>query len=1210
MRHEFWIDRGGTFTDCIHLDHQTGQRRTIKLLSSNLAPIYAIRQFLGYDAAASLPAVRLRIGTTLATNALLERKGSPTALIVSRGFKDLIRIGHQARPELFSLEIKTPEPLYRDVFELDLRLSNQGRVIMEPERDSIDQLVKSLQQGDFESIALSCIFGHRKPKAEQDLARELGDKTGLFVATGAEIGAESGYLRRTSTALLDAYLTPRLQGYLEELKVYLPDSEILMMRSDGTLTPPERFRGHQAVLSGPAGGILAARKIYQDQSNARNPAIASIAFDVGGTSTDVAWVDKSRSLLFEKEIGGVLLNVPMLEMTTIAAGGGSICSWDGFVQKVGPESAGADPGPLCYGDPKAEQLTITDIQLSLGRIRDDLFPFPLKSERLEPALKKLMMAIGIPNIRAASKEELSPQEELALSFLKIAITNMSETIRQISSRRGHNPQVAQLLAYGGAAGQLACAIARELNLREIVFHELSGVLSAWGIGQAPYSLSRTVSLHGTLSRHLLLDGLQEAKLIKEDLSYEVTRDKRTEATSQLISKVHLKLRYKNSRSEALFPIDSKTTIEDLRHAYQHWHQATFSFIQAEAEIECLSLSVELSETPSTAHASPDGAQKIRSVHEPEVEYTTFVESSGKRSLAPVLEIETTCWRELNSADGLCGPALLLAKTGTIVLESDFRATQVQGLLKISQVQAQARPTPEPSDEREASFLPIMGARFASIAEQMGTQLQRCAQSTNIRQRLDFSCALFDNTGSLIANAPHIPVHLGAMSASIEAFIHGRQELPLPGSSFLTNSPTQGGSHLPDITLITPVFSQNGELNYYVASRGHHADIGGITPGSMPPFSHSLEEEGILFSGEQIVHDGVFLEDEMRAHLAQGPYPARQPDMVVADLRAQVAANAKGAQLLRELEKRAGYATTRRAISGLRRLAHMKVQSALELLPWAHLNNARFEDFMDDGTPLLLQLRKNGGKVVFDFTGSGPPVPGNSNAPQAITRAAVMYFLRTLVGDPIPLNQGCLDPVEIILPHPSLLSPFDNSAVVSGNVETSQRICDLLFGITGLQAASQGTMNNFSFGSETSGYYETIAGGAGAGPDYSGATGVQTHMTNTRVSDPEDLEEAYPMRLIQFAVRSGSGGSGAFSGGDGLIREFEALEAVDAALIGERRRYAPFGLDGGEAGSRGRAFHNDKAIEGRWAKQLAPGDRVRIETPGGGGYGASQGPKEL
>ena len=1180
MRYAFWIDRGGTFTDCIQHDRSTGALAVTKVLSSDRAPLIGIRKLLGLEENAPIPPCEVRMGTTVATNALLERRGAPVGLVISRGFRDLLAIGDQTRPRLFDLDIQRPPALYRQVLEVDVRCRPDGDVLAcEP----VSELRAKLRvlRGQVSSVAVVVLHAYAGGRLEEllgEIAREVGFE---HVALSHALAPQIGLLARASTTVLDAYLTPLLADYLALLAAELPGSRLLLMQSGGGLATPEAFRAQHSLLSGPAGGVVACARVAQ-QGQARQ----AIGFDMGGTSTDVCRYAGELELVYERNVAGIPVMAPMLDIHTVAAGGGSLCRTDGHRIHVGPESAGADPGPLCYGNPRATELTITDVNLVLGRLLPDHFPFEL---RREPALA------GLERVRAQLAEHGQHLDalQLARGMLRIANANMAEAIARVSVARGYDVRAHALIVFGGAGGQHACQVAELLGIERILFHPLAGVLSAYGIGLAPLAHHAQADAGRRELGAALVDELQLLRRRLEAEAREALAARGVSAPGIQLS-TSIDVGYAGMEAVLGLPIDSA---ERLRDGFEREHRRLFGYVRPghplvahQVRVEATSPPPELVPAVVSGVPGPDGAARTALLYGPDEEAPSVARVYARTALAP--------------GQHITGPAIVLDATGSIVVDAGFELTAgADGVLVAARSPAAARQRdaarrrtgPTGADPIE---LELMSNRFMSIAEQMGHVLRRTAGSTNIRERLDFSCAVFTREAQLVANAPHIPVHLGAMSESVLAVWRLHPE-PEPGDVFVVNDPALGGSHLPDITVVTPIHDGAGRVIAFVASRGHHADVGGTTPGSMPADSRHLADEGVVFRGERIVSGGVFAREAVLGWLARGPHPARAPESNVVDLEAQIAANQRGAGLLRELLDELGESFVTRYMEFILDYAEQRVRALVAALPEG---TRRCSDRMDDGTCVTVEVAASGGQLHIDFSGTSGEHEGNLNSPRAVTLSAVLYVLRALVAEDIPLNGGCLRPVRVTIPSPSLLDPSPGRAVAAGNVETSQRVVDVLLGAFGRLAASQGTMNNLTFGNERFGYYETLAGGAGAGPGAAGASAVHTHMTNTRITDPEILEARYPVRLIEFSVRHGSGGPGAFAGGDGLIRELEFLAPLQVAILSDRRTTLPFGLAGGEPAAPGRNVWNGRELPGRAAFHVQPGDRLRIETPGGGGYG--------
>jgi 5-oxoprolinase (ATP-hydrolysing) len=1173
-RHQFWIDRGGTFTDCIHRDANTGVLRATKVLSSDRAPLQGIRALLGLGEQDRIPPCEVRMGTTLATNALLERGGRRCVLVTDEGFGDLIRIADQTRPELFALEIEKPEPLPELVIEVEARMRADGSLLRTLDASSTRRALEDARERGIESVAVALMHSYRDDRIEQQvtaIAIELGF---THVSASSAISSEIGLLGRMDTATANAYLTPLLTQYTQRLEKELGVGRLRMMQSNGGLVDASGFIGRNAVLSGPAAGVVATGVVADDLGLSE-----VIGFDMGGTSTDVSRYAGQMSRVFESEIGGVRIRAPMVELHTVAAGGGSICKLDGGRMTVGPQSAGADPGPLCYGKPEAEALTLTDVSLFLGRITADRFPFALDEERPRKRLEEIKASLGRAGVHRTAID-------VAHGFLRVAIENMAAAIQKVSVGRGHDVRGHAMVVFGGAGGQYACLVARRLGIVDLVFHPYGGALSAFGMGVANFEW------HGERDarRHALNDPVPDAWLgAFEELEATGRAALERDAGPQARWTVRRQVALRYRGTETALAVDFADA-RAMRSAFEAIHRLEFGYIRPAHPIEAatLRLSVQLSgDRPVLPPAAQGTVTPARSAR---------IWSQGALVEAPVYHRE--CFP---IGVEVPGPALVLDATGTIVVDAGFVALRDERDYLILR-DTETNRTREAADTRvDPVLLEVFHNQFKAIAEQMGVALQRTAMSTNIRDRLDFSCAVFDAEGDLVANAPHIPVHLGAMSESVRAVLHAHPHMG-PGDVFVTNDPAAGGSHLPDITVVTPVHDAAGLLRFFVASRGHHADVGGLTPGSMPPFSTTLAEEGVVFRCLRIVERGTFREDRVRDVLTHGPYPARNPDENLADIQAQIAANEKGMQLLDELLARYGIDVV---VAYMQHIQDNAAELTARAIEGLRDGDHAFEDRLDDGTRIAVRIKVRGRAMEIDFEGTDRAVDSNLNAPRAVTMAAIIYVLRVLVGKPIPLNSGCLRPVTVRIPEGCLLSPGPDRAVAAGNVETSQRVVDVLFGALELAAASQGTMNNITFGDDHSAYYETLGGGAGATERCVGASGVHTHMTNSKCTDPEILETRFPVQIRRFSLRRGSGGKGARAGGDGLIREIEFLAPMRVSVLSERRVVPPYGMRGGGPGASGMNLLNGNPLAHRVTVEVSPGDVLRVETPGGGAWGEAE-----
>jgi len=1202
MSWDFWIDRGGTFTDCIGRAPD-GSIHVVKLLSSDRAPVDGIRVILeragAIAAGAALPDVSLRLGTTVATNALLERRGARTLLVASRGLGDVLEIGTQQRPELFSLQIEKSRPLHERTIEVGGRACVDGEILDDFDEASVKRALADARGRGIDSVAIALIHAYAHPAFEQRLLA-LAEQAGFaYASCSHEVARELGLLARSETAVVDAYLTPLLRSHVKELAEALPSARLRFMQSSGGLTDAARFRGPTALLSGPAGGVVGAARVA-----AAAGFDCALGFDMGGTSTDVSLLRAGEvDRCFETLVAGVRVKAPMLRVHTVAAGGGSLCRFDGMRLLVGPESAGSVPGPLCYArcDPSGRALasepTLTDCNFALGRVQPDRFPFPLVAEPAERALDALSQRLHADGFSL-------DRDAVAAGFVEIANASMARAIAEVSVARGVDPRDCALVGFGGAAGQHVCAIARELGIRSVLLHPLAGVLSAYGIGVADTSWDgqRDAGRVALAARGALPEAICEllAALAEEGKRALV-------AEGFAVEQVHverlLDLRYRGTET----PLSVSAPADgDWAAAFAADHQRRFGYTRPGREIEVVTARVRAS---ARSAAPLDAPREDVSAHAPRGRAGSAALRRERIWFPRVGRVEAPVFEREALAPGsvIEGPAIVLEDTGTLALDPGFTARlRADGILVLEDVAGAARPDPLDLSQPDPIRLAVFGNRFMSIAEQMGAVLRNTSVSTNIKERLDYSCAVFDGSGGLVANAPHIPVHLGAMAETVR-YVRGAFPELRPGDVVVTNDPAHGGSHLPDVTAVTPVFCAGGTPAFFVASRGHHADIGGLTPGSMPSDSHTLEEEGVLLRAFLAVRGGRFDEERLRRELAGARYPARSPDDNVAELEAMVAANRCGVSLLEDLVRERGRAAVEVTMVQLQRATAQKVAREIGRLPdGVH----RFADALDDGTPVCVALTIEGERMRIDFAGTGAAVAGNLNAPRAVVQAAVIYVLRALVAERIPLNGGCLDPVEISVPVGSLLDPPPGAAIVGGNVETSQRIVDVLLGALGKVAASQGTMNNVAFGDATFGYYETIGGGSGAGDGFDGASGVHTHMTNTRITDAEVLEARHPVRLLRFGLRRGSGGAGRWRGGDGVERHYEFLAPVTVSLLTERRVVAPWGLAGGEPGTRGRnsvwrCGGRREEVPGKATLSLAAGDRLIVETPGGGGFGPAR-----
>lgn len=1201
---EIWIDRGGTFTDVVARSPK-GEVVSHKLLSENPdrykdAALQGIRDLLGLDAEVPIPPRAIeavKMGTTVATNALLERKGERTVLVITKGFADQLRIGYQNRPKLFERHIRLPEMLYERVVEADERVAADGEVVRPLDEDALRRGLEAALAAGITSASVVFMHGYRFSDHENraaEIAREVGFTQ---VSVSNRVSPLMKLVSRGDTAVVDAYLSPILRRYVDqvagELDAYDKGGPRLMfMQSNGGLTDAALFQGKDSILSGPAGGVVGMVRTAQ-MAGFRQV----IGFDMGGTSTDVSHYDGEFERAFETVVAGVRMRAPMMQIHTVAAGGGSILHFDGSRYRVGPDSAGAYPGPASYrnGGP----LTVTDCNVMLGKIQARFFPAvfgpdgdaPLDDAVVREKFAELASAIG----KATGKAAPAP-EEVADGFLKIAVENMANAIKQISVQRGHDVTEYVLNCFGGAGGQHACLVADALGMSKVLIHQHAGVLSAYGMGLADVTAMREKSIEQTLEQGITKMLSDHLDALEEEATAEVREQGVTAEAVECLRKVHI--RYQGTDSPLIVDFaDRATMVEEFEDA----HRQRFGFVARERGLVVEAVSVE-------------AIGKARSAEDPEI--ADVPGAAGLKPRADVKMYAAGAWHDtpvyrreaLLPADSIDGPAILVEETGTTVLEPGWQAQlNRRGHLILTRVVA--RETEHAiGTEVDPVMLEVFNNLFMSIAEQMGATLANTSYSVNIKERLDFSCAVFDQHGNLIANAPHMPVHLGSMGESIKAVIRQNEGTIRPGNVYALNAPYNGGTHLPDVTVITPVFDQAGkEILFYVGSRGHHADIGGITPGSMPPDSKTVEEEGVLFDNFLLVERGELREQATLELLGSGEWPARNPQQNLADLSAQIAANEKGVQELRKMVDHFGLDVVHAYMGHVQDNAEESVRRVLDVL-----DEGEFTYPMDIGAEIKVKISidKQARSARIDFTGTSEQQPSNFNAPSAVCKAAVLYVFRTLVEDDIPMNAGCLKPIEVIIPEGCMLNPTYPAAVVAGNVETSQCVTDALYGALGVLASSQGTMNNFTFGNERYQYYETISGGSGAGPDFDGTDAVQTHMTNSRLTDPEVLEFRFPVRLESFAIRRRSGGAGQHRGGDGVIRRVRFLAPMTAAILSGHRKTDPFGVDGGAPGKRGRnaVERVDGTVEelsGTDRTEMAAGDVFVIETPGGGGFGKPQ-----
>ncbi len=1198
---QFWIDRGGTFTDIVARDPD-GRLSTHKLLSENPgryrdAAIAGIKTMLGIALDQPIPTGLIdavKMGTTVATNALLERKGDRTLLIVNRGFADCLRIGNQARPRLFDLAITLPTMLYERVVEIGGRVGVDGREIENLDEAAARAAFAAAKADGIDACAIVLIHAWKYPAQEQRLA-DLAREAGLGQVSASH--AVSPLLRlvpRGDTTVVDAYLSPILRRYVDQVASELGGTRLYFMQSNGGLAEAGGFQGKDAILSGPAGGIVGA---------ARTAGMAGldriIGFDMGGTSTDVALYAGGFERTFETAVAGVRMRAPMMAINTVAAGGGSILHFDGARMRVGPDSAGADPGPACYR--RGGPLTVTDANVCVGKIQPAHFPAifgPNGDEPLDAAVVEAKFAALAREISVATGEPRTPHQ-VAEGFLAIAVANMANAIKQVSVQKGHDATRFALQCFGGAGGQHACLVADALGMETVFIHPYAGVLSAYGMGLADQSAMREQAVEITLAAASLPDLSVLADRLARDATGALLAQGAAAHTIATTRSLHL--RYTGTEAAlivALPDIDPTEAVLRLTAQFTEAHRARFGFATPGRPLVVEAVAVEATAPGETIH---EATQPARASGAPSPVDLVWIHTDGAERDCPVYERTA-----LLAGDRIAGPALIREANATTVVEPGWTAdvTALDHML-LSRTEPLATRVPPGSDRPDPVLLELFNNLFMNVAEQTGAVLQNTSMSVNIKERLDFSCAIFDAEGRLVANAPHVPVHLGAMGESVRTVLVNRRHTLKPGDVVALNNPFNGGTHLPDVTVITPVFDAGGQaIQFFLGSRGHHADIGGITPGSTPPMSRTLEEEGVVIDDFLLVDGGDFRETAFRAVLAGAKYPARSPDVNVADIKAQVAANEKGVQELQRVVAQYGWETVNAYMHHVMDNAEESVRRVID-----RLGSGSFDYRMDNGKPLRVSISvdRESRSATVDFTGTGPQDEGNFNSPPAVTRAAVLYVFRCLVGDDIPLNDGCLKPLKLIIPEGTFLSPRPGAAVVAGNTEVSQATCNALFGALGSLACSQATMNNFLFGDATRQYYETICGGTGARPGFNGTAAIQTHMTNTRMTDPEVFELRYPVRLELFGIRRGSGGAGQWFGGDGAIRRVRFLEPMTAVIVSSRRNVAPFGLEGGADGAAGlqwveRVDGSREILTGTDSAEMRPGDVFVIETPGGGGYG--------
>lgn len=1248
-----WVDTGGTFTDCIAIDPKGEQHRVKVLSSSSLrgtlaepvgeksyrinqdwqAPDDFIKGFkfrllqqkekvevLGFDARRSviylsseisvdvsgsfevisdeeaptlaarlvtstpagekLPYVQMRLATTRGTNALLESKGVPTVLFVTKGFYDLLEIGNQQRSDLFALEVIKNKQVYERIVEVPERINAKGEVIEPLKTELLEQKVRDCLESGIQSIAITLMNSYRNPVHEKELKSWLEKKGFDHISVSSDLVQFIRIIPRAETTLVNAYLAPIIDQYLNSVRNNISDGNIFVMTSAGGLTRDTSYKPKDSLLSGPAGGVVGAATVGEQDGYGK-----VISFDMGGTSTDVARYENNYEYVFEHRVGNAHLVAPALSIETVAAGGGSICYFDGFKLCVGPESAGAHPGPACYG--AGGPLTITDVNLLLGRLDAKNFHIPVVKEESENRLAEILKEVR------EIRDEGVTQEEILSGFLNIANERMADAIRKISIRKGYDTSEYALVAFGGAGAQHACSIARQLNMKSVLISEHAGILSAWGLGHAVMEEFKEKQLLKSLEEvESELD--QYVKTLSTDALEKLQNTLGNGATDFGIRRAILSMRLEGQESTLEIEYDGKQKPfslfkKEYIERYGHWIESR--------TIEVESIRVIASTNSRNSNKGVGDGKDYNC----SPSFRKKVWFDGVQRETPVFERQ-----KMKPGAQIKGPSIILDPHSTIVIEPGWNAVVTKNgttkLQKVDSLGIESRET-----ELEAVKLELFTNRFSSIAEEMGEMLQRTALSVNVKDRLDFSCALLNSKGELVVNAPHIPVHLGALGLCVRSV---KESIEMkPGDVIVTNHPAFGGAHLPDVTVITPIYTDDKELIGYAASRAHHAEIGGTYPGSMPPDATSLLEEGVVIPPMKLIDRGIEQWGKIRKHLLSGPFPTRDIEENMADLQAAIAANHRGAEALRDMTIKYGTGQVRHYMDALKEHAATKMRSTLKSIP-----NGTFtsEEKLDDGSLIHVTFRVSDDSIQIDFTGTGEVHPGNLNATPAIVNSVIMYVLRLLIDEPLPLNEGLLDPVEIVLPTSFLSPEFHKDsakcpAVVGGNVEVSQRLTDALLKPFERVACSQGTMNNVLFGNDNFGYYETVGGGTGAGPDFNGADAVHHHMTNTRGTDPEILEYRYPVQLDKYEIRRGSGGKGKYSGGSGILREMTFLEPVRLTVLTQHRIEQPYGLRGGKPGKKGEqwviykngAREQLKSVDGR---DLQIGDRFVLKTPGGGGYG--------
>jgi len=1194
---QFWIDRGGTFTDIV-AKAPDGALHTLKLLSDNPeryqdAAVAGMRLLLGLtpDELISTDKVSsVKMGTTVATNALLERKGEPTLLVTSKGFKDALEIGYQNRPRLFERHIQRPELLYQSVIEADERISHGGDVLTSLDTQQLKTDLQQAFERGLRSVAIVFLHGyrhHQHEKKAENIARQIGFEQ---ISCSYQVSPMIKFVSRGDTTVVDAYLSPILRRYVDQLSAQMPGVPLYFMQSSGGLSDALQFQGKDAILSGPAGGIVGM---------ARTAEIAGfskvIGFDMGGTSTDVSHYAGEFEREFETQVAGIRMRAPMMRIHTVAAGGGSILRYDGARFRVGPDSAGANPGPACYR--RGGPLTVTDANVLLGKIQPDFFPQVFGAEANQRLDKKTV----VDKFAELSTQTGLAKEAVAEGFIRIAVQQMANAIKKISVARGYDVTAYLMQCFGGAGAQHACLVADVLGIKQVLIHPFAGVLSAYGMGLADQNLLKEQSLDCALEQQNL--SLIESALTALSKEAELALNQQYVDGGDVEIKQRVHVRYQGSDTALIVPFSDLTSIKA---SFEHAYKQQFSFLMTENALIVEAVSAEVVLKTSVMQ-EPD--QPLTSNRIVEVDETVDVYMSGHWQQAALLRRDG-----LQAGDVIPGPAILIENNSTTVIEPSWTASITEKHHVLLQKQAVLAPAERVSLQADPVMLEVFNNLFMNIAEQMGLQLQNTALSVNIKERLDFSCAVFDGAGNLIANAPHVPVHLGSMGESIKSIIDANSGTIKAGDVFLLNDPYHGGTHLPDMTVITPLFlTGHKEPLFYVGSRGHHADIGGKTPGSIPAFSTHIDEEGVRIANFKLVFQGKLQQAALLELLNSGAYPARNTTQNLADLRAQIAANEKGVQELTRMVEHYGLDVVQAYMQHVQDNAETAVRNVIH-----RLKDGAFEVKLDNGSVInvAITVDQQAKQATIDFSGTSAQQNNNFNAPKAVAIAAVLYVFRTLVDDDIPLNAGCLKPLELIIPEGSMLNPVYPAAVVAGNVETSTCITNALYGAIGVMASAQPTMNNLTFGNETYQYYETLAGGSGAGAivengervgGFNGTSVVQSLMTNSRLTDPEVLESRYPVRVLEHTIEAGSGGQGRWQGGDGARRRIQFLETMTVSILSNGRLYPAFGLAGGQAGQLGknrvsRLSGDEETLPACAETVVQAGETIEIITPGGGGFG--------